>query len=168
MIIRRYRPGEEAEIWNVYYTSTRHIVSQDYTLAQIERWAPNEYDIMNWRERIAKKDPFVALINEEIVGFAELEMDGHIDCFYCHHEFQRQGIGARLMEKIFTEANQLGLDRLFAEVSSTARDFFKAKGFKIEQETNHIVCGQPAKQYLMSKALNFDLRCSFQETPKRK
>ena len=39
---------------------------------------------------------------------------------------------------------------LYVEVSTTALDFFLAHGFKIDGETNNVVCGQVAKQYLMS------------------
>ena len=40
MQIRRYRPGEEAAIWAVYFEATRQTVARDYTAAQVQRWAP--------------------------------------------------------------------------------------------------------------------------------
>ena len=95
-------------------------------------------------------------------------MDGHIDCFYCHHQFQRQGIGAALMKRIFAEAHHNHLTRLYAEVSTTARDFFIDQGFKVNDETNNVVCGHPAKQYLMSRSLDLEEGHSFQDKAKLK
>jgi len=154
MKVRSYQLGEERAIWRVYYGSTRNIVGREYTREQVERWAPDSFDMENWKKRLAQKNPFVALIADKIVGFAELEPDGHIDRFYCHHKFQRQGIGSALMREVLAEAGRMGVTRLFAEVSITARDFFLAKGFTIDEETNNIVCGCPAKQYRMSKQVN--------------
>ena len=36
----------------------------------------------------------------QIVGFAEFEPNGHIDCFYCHHEWIGKGIISALMKEI--------------------------------------------------------------------
>lgn len=147
--VRRYRPGEENEVWSVYFGSTHHVVSRDYTPEQISRWAPDSIDSDAWRRRLEKTKPFVAVIDNQIVGFAELEADGHIGYFYCHHEFQRQGIGSAIMKELVGEAKRLELETLFAEVSTTAIEFFIAKGFRVEQERINLVCGAPAKQYLV-------------------
>ncbi|MHC4597664.1 MAG: GNAT family N-acetyltransferase [Planctomycetota bacterium] len=151
MIVRRYKPGEENEIWSVYYGSTRNVVSLEYTPDQVKRWAPDDLDMEPWAARLARTKPFVAILDDKIVGFAELEPDGHINYIYCHHEFQRQGIGSELWEAVEREAERLGLEEIFAEVSTTGIDFFLAKGFQIEEEMNNIVCGEPAKQYRVRK-----------------
>ena len=79
MEIRRYRPGEEAEIWRLYFDTTHQIVACEYTAEQIERWAPADVDIEAWSRKLARTRPFVAVAENAIVGFAELEPDGHID-----------------------------------------------------------------------------------------
>jgi len=150
MNIRRYRVGEEETLRRLHIDTTRKVNARDYTPEQIERWASRHADPGKWKERIRDRNPFVAELHGAIVGFAELEPDGHIDYFYCHHEFQRQGVGSALMQMITQEADRLGLARLYASVSTTAMKFFLAKSFKIDEERNNIVCEHPAKQYLMS------------------
>ena len=150
--IRRYRLGEEEAIWAVYFVSTRHIVAREYTPEQVQRWAP-ELPPADWKCKLASTNPFVALIAGQIVGFAELESDGHVNNFYCHHDFQRQGIGTALFRAIEEEAFHLHLPELFAEVSTTGINFFVAQGFVIEEERSNIVCNAPAKQYLVRKRL---------------
>ena len=153
MEIRRYGPSEESEIWSVYYGSTRSVIARDYTEEQVARWAPDDKCMKEWSTRIASKNPFVAVIDEQIVGFAELEPNGHIDYFYCHKDFQRQGIGSALMKRIQEEAIKDGIESIYAKVSVTAYPFFLAKGFEVTAERENIVCKVPAKQYLMRKIL---------------
>lgn len=87
MDIRRYRAGESEEIRRIYVETTRKVNSQDYTPEQIERWATRHSDPQAWKERLRDRNPFVAVRDGRILGFAELEPDGHIDFFYCHHEY---------------------------------------------------------------------------------
>jgi GNAT superfamily N-acetyltransferase len=151
--IRRYIPGEEGAIWAVYFGSTRNVVAKEYTPDQVQRWAPDSPDWESWAGACARTNPFVAVINGRLVGFAELESDGHINNFYCHHEFQRQGIGTALFRALEQEAIRLGLPALFAEVSTTGIKFFIAQGFDIEEERCNIVCNAPARQFIVRKRL---------------
>jgi putative acetyltransferase len=153
MEIRRYKPGEERCIWDVYYSSTHNVVAAEYTSEQVNRWAPDDYDPSRWAIRLKASNPFVAIVDHRIVGFAELLDSGEIDYFYCHHEYQRQGAGSALLHAVETNAGDLGLSELTAKVSTTAVDFFLHKGFRILEETNNIVCGAPAKQFRMAKQL---------------
>lgn len=81
-----------------------------------------------WRERVRARDPFVAENDGELLGFAELMADGRIDYFYCHHRHRREGAGRRLYQAIGSEARRLGLPRLRAAVSITAKPFFARMG----------------------------------------
>ena len=92
-------------------------------------------------------------MNDHPVAFAELESDGHIDFFYCHPDFQRQGAGTALMTTLVAEARELVLAELRAEVSVTAQPFFSKSGFRTFEERNPFIIDAPAKQYLMRKSL---------------
>lgn len=152
MNIRRYKPGEEAEIWQLHYDTTRIIIGQDYTLEQVQRWAPDRTR-PNWGNYVTEKNPFVAEHDGQIVGFADLEPDGHIDRFYCHHRWQRRGVGRSLYRAIEERAFEWGLDLIFTEVSVTAQPFFSSVGFEIVEETHNVVCGTVARQFRMRKRL---------------
>src|SRR5215471_9749588 len=71
MEIRRYKLGEEAAVWTVYFAATRESVGRDYHPDLIERWAPQEQDMKAWGERLAQKNPFIAIVDGQIVGMAE-------------------------------------------------------------------------------------------------
>ena len=154
MEIRRYVSGDEAEIVNLYTNTIHQISIRDYTTEQVNRWAPLDPDMAAWTAKLNRIRPFVAVEDDRILGFVELEEDGHIDCFYCHHEWQRKGVGSSLMRAVEAHASSSGIGRLFAEVSTTALEFFRAKGFNVIEERNKVICSVPARQYVMEKHLS--------------
>ena len=81
-MIRRYRPGEEAAIWDIFFCATRESNARDYHPDLIERWAPRDRDMVEWADRLRRTNPFVAVVGDEIVGMAEI--DG-----WCHRLFLR-------------------------------------------------------------------------------
>jgi len=152
MNIRRYKIGEEEEIWKLHHDTTREIIGKDYTRAQVEKWAPDQME-PDWIERVRQRNPFIAEHDGKIVGFAELEANGHIDRFYCHHQWQRKGIGKLLYRAIEEDASRMKLALLFAEVILTAREFFLSRGFEIVKEENNLICGAKAIRFQMQKQL---------------
>lgn len=86
-----------------------------------------------------------------IIGFAELEIDGHIDCFYVHKDYQSRGVGKSLYQAIESQALKLNCDRLYTEASITAKAFFQRQGFALEQEQQIEVRGEVFKNYRLSK-----------------
>jgi putative acetyltransferase len=153
MELRRYRRGEEVEIWNVYFAATRVSVARDYHLDLIERWAPKDQDMGAWAARLVEKNPFVAVMEGRIVGMAEIERDGFIDYFYVHPDWQGRGIGKALLKRVEGEAEKLGAGRIFADVSVTAKEFFLARGFRIAEAKNNVILGHPAPNFRMEKEL---------------
>ncbi len=156
MEVRRYKSGEEEELWQLLHDTTHIINGKVYTEDQVNRWAPHDKNMDEWRERIKKKNPFVAVEEGEIIGFIELEPDGHIDYFYAHHKWQGKGVGSLLYNVIEKEAIGRKMPRLYAEVSVPAKGFFLNKGFIIIEEKNKIICGAPAPNFMMEKKLPLD------------
>ncbi len=103
--------------------------------------------------RISKTNPFVIEENGKIVGFSELEENGHIDCFYCAYDWQGRGVGSALLDAIEREAARMGVTRLFTEASITARGFFEKKGFSVECEQTVSLRGEQFTNFAMSKRI---------------
>lgn len=153
MKVRRYIPGEEKELWMLYHDTTHRLIGKVYTKEQVERWAPHDKDMGEWKERIIKNNPFVIVEEDTIIGFAELEPDGHIDYFYVHRKCQGKGVGSMLYNAIEAEAIKQKMLHLYAEVSVPAKEFFLKQGFEVKEEKNNIICGAPAPNFIMKKML---------------
>ncbi|MEH2195199.1 MAG: GNAT family N-acetyltransferase [Nostoc sp.] len=153
MIIRGYKISDTKEIMKLFYDTIHEINICDYTQEQVDAWATKNIDYEVWHKRLQAKLPYIAEKNGEIVGFGELEADGHIDCFYCHSKYQRQGIGSKLLIYIENTAKLQGIKRLYAEVSITAKPFFETKGFSVVREQQVERRGVWLKNYVMEKYL---------------
>jgi putative acetyltransferase len=153
MEIRRYRRGEERQVWSVYFAATRESIGRDYHPDLIERWAPHNKDMNEWVDRLAQKNPFVAIVDEQIVGMAEIEANGFIDFFYVHPRWQGKGIGKALLATIEREAAKTGVNSIFADVSVTAKTFFLLRGFTIIEAKTNVILGHPAPNFRMQKSL---------------
>lgn len=151
--VRHYQDGDAEFLSQIYYNTIHMVNAKDYSKEQLDAWAPwsSVQDYSGWKEKLEKIKPFVALIGETIVGFAEFELNGHIDCFYVHHEFQGSGIGSALMREIDTEARKKSLPRIYAEVSITARPFFEAKGFHVVKQQTVQIRGAELINFVMEK-----------------
>jgi putative acetyltransferase len=58
--IRRFVPGEEALLFQVYFTSIHLVACRDYSPEQVEAWAPQDLDRESWQKKIREINPFVA------------------------------------------------------------------------------------------------------------
>jgi putative acetyltransferase len=98
MNIRRFQPGEELALFEVYYSAIHLIASNDYSAEQVNAWAPTALDRDLWVNRIRGIDPFVAEIDGQPVGYADVQQNGYIDHFFVSGHHPRQGVGKALME----------------------------------------------------------------------
>ncbi|WP_414545402.1 GNAT family N-acetyltransferase [Nostoc sp. CCY0012] len=154
MKLRTYEIGDTAEIIDLFYNTVHEVNIRDYTKEQIDAWAPVEMDIEVWINSLKTKFTYVVENNGKIVGFGELEANGHIDKFFCHKDFQGQGIGTMILEQIESKARSLGIKRLFVEASITAKPFFANKNFLLVTEQEVERRGQKLINFVMEKFIN--------------
>jgi putative acetyltransferase len=153
MKIRPYQPQDAAQIAQLFHDTVHHINIRDYSSSQVQAWAPDNLDFRNWVEVCLSRYVYVADDDGLIIGFGELELDGHIDCFYCHKDYQRRGVGRKIYQAIEEKALSLGLIRLFTEASITARPFFQNMGFVVVTEQQVSRRGETFINYAMEKKL---------------
>ena len=149
MEVRKFRKGEEKELWKLFYNTVHSVNIQDYNENQTAAWAPDDLDINIAIQKFREIDPFVVTKEGKIIGYADIQSDGYIDHFYCHHEFQGQGVGSRLFAALEKEARENGILEMYSNVSITARPFFEAMGFLVEKEQILQMGNQKLKNYRM-------------------
>lgn len=131
LVIRPFRPGDEPALHAVFHSAVHEIAAARYRPEQLDAWAPADYDAVQWAERIRRNQPFVAEIDGQPVGYADLQANGEIDHFFVAAAYARQGVGQRLMNYILGLAAQRGLPRVQAHVSLNAEPFFARNGFAV-------------------------------------
>lgn len=129
--IRRYRPGEEQALFEVYHSAIHRVASQHYTPEQVQAWAPRDLDMDLWADRIRGINPFVAELDGAIAGYADLQPHGYIDHFFVSGAYPRRGVGTELMKHLLAEASSLGIDELTSDVSRAAQAFYEKFGFSV-------------------------------------
>ncbi|WP_394145628.1 GNAT family N-acetyltransferase [Vibrio atypicus] len=150
--IRDYKPSDAPKLWTIFFDTIRNVNTQDYTQTQVEAWAPDNFDPAVWQKKMNAISPFVAEKRGEIVAYSDLQSDGLIDHFFCHHRYQGQGIGRSLMSHIFRVAHERNITRLYSNVSITARPFYEKMGFEMIKEQEIEVRGAVLRNYVMVKS----------------
>ena len=123
IVIREFNTNDERQLWDVHYSSIHQVCSKDYNKEQIEAWAPADLDQSIWASKMQSLRPYVAVLGDKVVGYADLQADGEIDHFFVHGDYQSQGVASCLMNKILKDGSNK--QRLYAHVSNTAKPFFE-------------------------------------------
>ena len=149
--IRRCREGEESALFEIYYSSIHLVACRNYTPEQLQAWAPRDFDSELWRRRIRGINPFVAELNGQIVGYADLQPNGYIDHFFVSGTHPREGIGSQLMGHLLDQAQTLGISELTSDVSRTAEPFYETFGFSVVERRYPELSGVVVPNALMRR-----------------
>jgi putative acetyltransferase len=153
VIVRDYGREDAREICHLFYETVHAVNLGDYSPEQVRAWAPATPDSEKWHARMSGRHTLVAEDEGEVVGFAELEEDGHLDMFYCRWDVVGQGVGSLLYAAVEERAGGLGIGTLFTEASITARPFFERKGFAVSVRNTVVRNGVELTNFSMEKVL---------------
>ncbi|MET2855123.1 GNAT family N-acetyltransferase [Vibrio owensii] len=149
--IRQYVEADAQALWDIHYHTIRNINIRDYTQEQVVAWAPERFDLAVWKKRMKGLSPFVAELDGIIVGYTDLQANGLIDHFFCHHNYQGQGVGKALMNHVLDIGKEQGINRFFSEVSITAKPFYEHFGFEVAKAQEVEIRGQILRNFVMEK-----------------
>lgn len=155
-IVRPYRPEDAVQIAALFRDTVRTVNLGDYSQAQVEAWAPDDPAAADrWAATLSRggRAAFVAAAGEEVLGFADVEPDGHLDHLFVHHRHQRRGIASALHDAVEAAARRFGASRLFTEASITARPFFLRHGYAEVRRQTVTVRGVDFTNFVMEKPL---------------
>ena len=150
MTISPYRESQYRQIADLFHDAVHAIAPELYSEQEKAAWAPTPPDYPAWKARLAVKQPFVATVDEVVVGFIELEADGHIDCLYTHKDYQGQGVASQLLHHAWTVATSRALPRLYTEASKAAVPVFEKHGFEKIRVNRVRLRGQTLINYRMA------------------
>lgn len=154
MLVRSFQASDLQDVLQLFYDTIQTVNCRDYTAEQIEVWSSGALQNPDrWLDRLQTSMTYVAEINGQLVGFTNLEQDGHIDLFYCHSHYQGQGVGSTLLRQIEATAHTQDIKRLFTEASITAKPFFQRRGFRVVREQQVERNAVQFRNFVMEKVL---------------
>ncbi|QIE28667.1 putative N-acetyltransferase YafP (plasmid) [Caballeronia sp. SBC1] len=148
-VIRRYEAADLDAVISVFLRSVREVASRDYDAGQIAAWAQADREV--WSRRRLDRPTWVALIDDVIAGFTDLESNGHIDMLFVDPASQRRGVASALLDTVENAARVRGLAVLNTDASITARPFFEKHGFQVVRSQDVALRGQRLTNFRMEK-----------------
>lgn len=127
MELRRYESSDCKEVAELFYNTVHIINAKDYTKEQLDVWATQEVDLEKWNQSLQGHYSVVAVDNEIIVGFGDIDKDGYLDRLYVHAEYQRKGIATAICKQL----EQAVEGKITTHASITAKPFFEKRGYSV-------------------------------------
>jgi len=72
----------------------------------------------------------VAIDNEVIIGFGDIDKAGYLDRLFVHSDYQRKGIATAICNQL----EQAVQGSIVTHASITARPFFEKRGYRVIKE----------------------------------
>ena len=151
--MRPYLPVDAPFLADIFRLSIEELTGDDYNEDQQRAWAEIADDVEKFAARLSKELVLVATLGGDPVGFIALEGKDRIDYLYVHPAAARQGVGTMLCDAIEKLAGARGATKLTADVSDSAQDFFKARGYEAQQRNTVQRAGEWLTNTTMDKKL---------------
>lgn len=152
--LRPYRHEDAGILTDLHARSVRHYGPRAYAPAQVAVWAATA-DVARTAARCSDgRQVWVAQDDTGgVLGFGDLEGDGHLDMLYVAPEAEGLHVGSLLYAAIEAHAREHGMARIFVEASELARPLFERRGFTLLGRNDLDVAGVAIHNYRMEKRL---------------
>jgi putative acetyltransferase len=154
MRIRPFRPTDAPALASLFHASVREAAAKDYSADQVAAWNPSPPEPAKYVRQAEGRIFLVAEnVSGEPVGYADLELDGHIDHLYCRPDVVGSGVGSALYSALEAAARERGMLVLYVGASEAARRLFEREGFNLEARRDFEINGIPIHNYQMRKEI---------------
>ena len=146
MIIREYISSDCEQLAELFFQTVHTVNDKDYIKEQLNVWATGNVDLSVWNNSFLEHYTLVALENNVIVGFGDIDNTGYLDRLFVHKDYQSQGIATALCDRL-----EAGFDRVTTHASITAKQFFMNRGYRLIKEQQVVRKGISLANYVMEK-----------------
>ena len=148
MILRKYAKTDCAELAELFYDTVHTVNAKDYTREQLDAWATGEINLEAWNESFQAHLTVVAEMDDQIVGFGDMDKTGYLDRLYVHKDYQRRGVATAICDAL--EQNTKAAE-FITHASITARPFFEKRGYTVVREQQVERRGELLTNFVMRK-----------------
>ena len=147
MTLREYRPSDCKEITELFYHTVHTVNAKDYTREQLHVLATGQVDLDKWNQSFQDHYTIVAVENDVLVGFGDIDSTGYLDRLFVHADHQRKGIAAAICDRL----EQAVPGTITTHASITAKPFFEKRGYKVVKEQQVERQGIALTNFVMEK-----------------
>lgn len=148
VIIRKYETSDCEHLAELFYNTVHSINANDYTEEQLNVWATGNVDLEDWDKSLLSHFTVVAIENNAIVGFGDIDKTGYLDRLFVHKNYQNQGIATAICNKL---EQSFDVDKISTHASITAKPFFEKRGYKAIKKQEVERKGILLTNYIMEK-----------------
>lgn len=130
MELRKYHPSDCKELTELFYHTVHTVNVKDYTKEQLDVWATGQVDFETWNQSLLEHYSIVAIENEVITGFGDIDQTGYLDRLYVHADYQGKGIAGAICDKL----ERAVPGSITTHASITAKSFFEKRGYQVVKE----------------------------------
>lgn len=130
MVIREYQPLDCEVLAELFYNTVHTVNVKDYTKEQLDVWATGNVDLEKWNQSFEEHYSLVAIDDEVIIGFGDIDKAGYLDRLFVHSNYQRKGIATAICNQL----EQAVQGSIVTHASITARPFFEKRGYRVIKE----------------------------------
>ncbi|HYO17087.1 MAG TPA: GNAT family N-acetyltransferase [Dermatophilaceae bacterium] len=134
----------------MFLRAIRLTASADYSPEQVAVWARNDIDVESWAAKRAAAGTIVAVVDDAVAGFTDVDGSGYIDMMFVDPRCARRGVASALLARVLNVASERKVDDLSVHASVTARPFFERHGFFVIEEQHSIRDGVTMVNFRMS------------------
>lgn len=151
MVIRKYKSSDCEQLAELFYQTVHNVNAKDYTQEQLDVWATGNVNLEKWNKSFLEHYTIVAINDEIIVGFGDIDKTGYLDRLFVHKDYQKQGIASIMCNEL--EQSVKG-NKITTYASITAKPFFEQRGYKVIREQQVIRNGISLTNYVLTKSIN--------------
>lgn len=130
MFIREYQSSDCEEIIKLFDNTVHTVNAKDYTKEQLDAWATGRVDLNKWDQSLREHYSLVAVEDEMLVGFGDIDKSGYLDRLFVHEDYQGKGIGTMICNRL----EQTVSGSVITHASITAKTFFEKRGYRVVKE----------------------------------
>lgn len=148
MYLRSYQAQDCKYLAALFYDTVHCVNAGDYSEAQLNAWASGTVDFDRWDASLSAHCSVVAVENERIVGFGDMDATGYLDRLFVHKDYQRQGIATAICDRL---ERSVSAPKFSTYASITAKPFFEKRGYHVTKTQQVQRNGVLLTNYVMEK-----------------
>ena len=130
MILRKYNSTDCEQLAELFYDTVHTVNAEDYTEEQLNVWATGQVDLEKWNQSFLEHYSVIAVEDERIIRFGDIDKTGYLDRLYVHADHQNQGVATAICDAL----EQTAPGNITTHASITARPFFEKRRYKVIKE----------------------------------